>query len=319
MRTARSSVLAALLVSLVASFTAVLPASATAALPAGMSRFVVAVGGLSTGSTSNWVRLANYSLTASGSVTESHFHWSQKNRVKRSYTGVTGKDCVARACQVQTANGFQAGSPPQKLSGKYTVNGSVLRITWATAGWEEWTISQPIPGKLAKLVFRGSSFKATHGYGYGSNARWDQRASMAKIAAADHSAFEHQYHLWKTNAGKPYLDEGSGSPFWMRDWKKCSSSRCLGGKTPSTQYYLSTANASATDRRDTIWHWRTALADGRGEHCYTGNSHVKPMMQIIDSDGNFHGWVAVEASLNQSSPSEGRSADDLGVFRISRY
>jgi hypothetical protein len=49
----------------------------------------------------------------------------------------------------------------------------------------------------------------------------------------------------------------------------------------------------------------TAVADARGEHCYTGNSHVKPMLQIIDNAGGFHGWVAVEASLNQTSPSQG--------------
>ncbi|SDM81051.1 hypothetical protein [Allokutzneria albata] len=305
----------AVVLAVLMSATTVLPAQAAPV----MSRFVVAIGGLNTASSANWVRLANYSLTASGTVSESHFHWSQKDRVKRSYTGVTGKNCVARACQVQTANGFQAGSPPRKLSGKYTLNGSVLRVTWDSAGWEEWTVSQPIAGKLTKLSFRASSFKATHGYGYGSDAKWDQRASMAKIAAADHNAFEHQYHLWKTDAGKPYLDQGSGSPFWQRDWKTCASSRCLGGKTPTTQYYLSTANATANDRRDTIWHWRTALADGRGEHCYTGNSHVKPLMQIIDSDGNFHGWVGVEASLNQTSPAQGTDADDIGVFRISRY
>ncbi|SFB05493.1 hypothetical protein SAMN05216266_10481 [Amycolatopsis marina] len=315
------SILAAALATVFAA--ALLPAVAQPAVaagaPAGMHRFVVAIGKMDTGSRQNWVRLANYSLTADGKAYESHFHWSQRSPGKRSYTGVRGVGCRARACQVQTATGFQASSPPQKLTGTYTVSGSVLRIQWDGNGWEEWTVSQPIEGKLAKLGFKRSSFGATHGYGYGSNAQWNDRASMATIAAADHSKFRHDFHLWKTNSGKPYLDEGSGSPFWMRDWRRCDSARCLGGTTTATQYYLATANASSTDRRNTLWHWRTALADNRGEHCYTGNSHVKPMMQIIDSDGGFHGWVAVEASFNQSSPSEGRSADDIGVFQISRF
>ncbi|SFP46087.1 hypothetical protein SAMN05421810_102652 [Amycolatopsis arida] len=193
------------------------------------------------------------------------------------------------------------------------------RIEWTGNGWEEWTVGEPIPGKLAQLSYRRSSFGATHGYGYGSNAGWSTRASMATIAAQDHGQFDHDYHLWKTDNGRPYLDEGAGNPFWMRNWKRCSSPRCLGGRTTSTEYYLATANATATDRRDTIWHWRTALADGRGEHCYTGNSHVKPLMQIIDSDGGFHGWVGVEASLNQTVPSQGTSGDDIGVFQISRF
>ncbi|MEV0614615.1 hypothetical protein AB0I81_14900 [Nonomuraea sp. NPDC050404] len=292
---------------------------AQAAAPAGMHRFVVAIGGLKTSSRENWVRLATYSLTADGKAYESHFHWSQRVRVSRSYTGVTGAGCGARACQVQTGNGFQATSFPKELSGTYTVTGSVLRISWTGNGWEEWTVSEPIPGQLAKLTYRGSSFGATHGYGYGSNATWVTRASMAQIAAFDHARLKHDYHLWKTDAGTPYLDEGAGEPFWMRDWQRCSSGRCLGGVTTGTDYYLATANATSTDRRDTIWHWRRSLADGRGEHCYTGNSHVKPMLQIIDNSGGFHGWVAVEASLNQTSPAQGTSADDIGVFEISEF
>ncbi|GHJ38621.1 hypothetical protein [Streptomyces sp. TS71-3] len=295
--------------------------AAPSAAPAGMSRFVVAIGGLRTSSRENWVRLGTYSLTADGKATESHFHWTQRSRVPRSYTGVTAADCGARNCQVQTANGFQATSSPQHLTGTYTVTGSVLHFDWDGNGWEEWNVSEPIAGKLAELTFRGSSFGATHGYGFGSNAAWTQRASMAQIASFDWSSLKHDYVLWKTDSGTPYLDQGAGSPFWNQDWTACTSARCLGGTTGGgdTQYYLSTANATSTDRRDTLWHWRTALADGRGEHCYTGNSHVKPMLEVIDSDGGFHGWVAVEASLNQTSPDQGTSADDIGVFEISQF
>ena len=63
----------------------------------------------------------------------------------------------------------------------------------------------------------------------------------------------------------------------------------------------------STGRRDTLWHWRTQHAIDRGEYCYTGGSHVKPLMQIIDEAGRFHGWVGMEASLNQSAPAQGTS------------
>lgn len=158
----------------------------------------------------NWVRLATYSFAAGGSVTESHFHWSQRERVKRSCTGVTAGGCVARACEVQTANGFPASSQPEHLSGTYAVTGSTLRIDWAGTGWETWQVSQPIAGKLGKLTFAGN-------------------------------------------------------------------------------------------------------------YCYTGDSHVKPMLQIVDSDGGFHGWAGVEASLNQTVPDQGANADDIGVFEISEF
>jgi hypothetical protein len=295
-------------------------AGAVRTAPGEMSRFTVAIGGLSTASRTNWVRLATYSFTASGEVSESHFHWSQRTRVNRSSTGVPSANCPPRDCVVHTANGFQATSQPEHLSGTYTVTGSTLRIEWTGNGWEQWQVSQPISGKLAKLTYQASSFGATHGYGYGSNAAWTTRASMAQIAAFDHSKLKHDYHLWKTNpSNTPYLDEGAGNPFWVQDWDPCTSSRCLGARTTGTEYYLATANTTSTDRRDTIWHWRTALADDRGETCYTGNSHVKPMLQIIDSDGHFHGWVAVEASLNQTAPDQGTNADDIGVFEISEF
>jgi hypothetical protein len=76
-------------------------------------------------------------------------------------------------------------------------------------------------------------------------------------------------------------------------------------------------NPTSVSRRDILWHWFTANADSRGEYCYTGNSHVKPMMQIINDAGGFHGWFGVETSINQAVPSQGTNADDLGVFLIS--
>ncbi|MQA08117.1 MAG: hypothetical protein GEU98_06095 [Pseudonocardiaceae bacterium] len=59
-------------------------AAAQPELPGGMSRFVVSVGSLSADSRENWVRLGSYSFGADGTVTESHFHWSQRDRVRRS-------------------------------------------------------------------------------------------------------------------------------------------------------------------------------------------------------------------------------------------
>ncbi|MEU7874777.1 hypothetical protein [Dactylosporangium sp. NPDC049140] len=304
--------------------TAALPATArpasalpTAGAPAGLHRFVVAIGEVSASERTNWVRLGTYEFDDTGQVSEAHWHWTQRERVTRSSTGVSASGCVARNCTVRTANGFQSAGAPNTLHGTYTATGSLLRVTWdGTTGWEEWTISQPAPGKLAKLSFVDNSFGATVGFGYGSNAAWTTRASTQQLSMVDTSRLIHDYYLWKTDNGTPYVDHGDGSPFWNRDWTPCAGGRCLGGVTSGTQYYLSRPNTTATDRRDTIWHWRTVLADARGETCYTGNSHVKPMLEIVDSDGVFHGWVGVEASINQSVPAQGTSADDIGVFTI---
>lgn len=293
-------------------------------LPEGKSRFAVAVGGLEASSTTNWVRLGEYELAEDGTVTEEHWHWTQRRPQTRTSTGVRAGDCPSRDCSVLTADGFQAQSAPQSLEGTYTLDGSVLRIEWNEDDlWEEWDVSEAADGALATLDFRDSNFGVTYGFGYGSNADWDERVSAATVAAADHASFNHTYHLWKVSEENPdpHIDSGSGSPFWMRDWTVCGDSdRCLGGTTEATQYYVAPANTSAANhRRDTLWHWRTALADGRGEYCYTGNSHVKPMIQIIDDEGEFHGWVGVEASHNQTVPEEGVYGDDIGVFRIAAH
>ncbi|HEX3646775.1 MAG TPA: hypothetical protein VHV49_00020, partial [Pseudonocardiaceae bacterium] len=284
----------------------------------GMHRFVVAVGEVDASVRTNWNRLATYSFTESGTVSESHFHWSQQDRVSRSSTGVQGAGTNARDCVVQTGNGYQATSQPDHLSGTYTVTGSTLRITWTGNGWEQWTVSTVAGGALAKLAFDGSSFGADRGFGYGSDAEWATHASMAQIAAAPWSTMIHTYYLWKTDDTHPtpYVDQGTGSPFWYTSYQVCTGGRCVGGSTSTAEYYISTPNTTSNDRRDTLWHWFAANADGRGEYCYTGNSHVKPLLQIIDNNGVFHGWVGVEASINQSSPSQGTSADDIGVMEI---
>jgi hypothetical protein len=292
-------------------------AHAETGAPGGMHRFVVSIGEVDAGVRTNWNRLGTYSFTDSGEVTESHWHWSQRDRVTRSSTGVKASNCGARNCVVQTGNGFQSGSAPDQLHGTYTVTGSTLRVTWDGGVWEEWTVSTAASGSLAKLTFQGSNFGATHGFGYGSNAAWTTHASMAQIAAAPWDTMIHTYYLWKTDANQvPYVDHATGGPFWYQTYTVCSGARCVAGTSTKAQYYISTPNTTSNDRRDALWHWFTANADGRGEYCYTGNSHVKPMLQIIDDNGGFHGWVGVEASINQTVPAQGANADDIGVFEI---
>ncbi|WP_394844193.1 hypothetical protein LZC95_44965 [Pendulispora brunnea] len=295
-----------------------------AALPLGKTNFTMAIGGLRTSSRTNWVRLGMYTFSADGKVSERHWHWSQSERVNRTYTGFVANGCVARACNVQTANGYDSTGASETLSGTFSVNGTKLHIAWSGGQWEDWTLGSLAGGALANVELAGNNFGATHGYGNGSNAAWSARKSAATIAGVDHTQMVHRFDLWKTNdtSSTPFIDHGDGAPFWVTGWSKCSGGSCLGARTGSattgTEYYVAPANSPTGHRRDTLWHWRIQLADARGETCYTGNSHVKPLLQVVDDNGVFHGWVGVEASLNQTAPSQGALADDIGVFRILR-
>lgn len=76
---------------------------------------------------------------------------------------------------------------------------------------------------------------------------------------------------------------------------------------------------SNTDRRDTHWHWCSCLSINsayKEEFCYKGNSHVKPMLQILDDNGQFRGWVGVEASF---SPENKRNDDMISAFRVADF
>lgn len=323
----RTRIIARSLVSCLALLIGAVPAAAAdvtgaAELPLGKARFAIAVGGLQASSTTNWVRLGQYEFSTDGTVREEHWHWTQRRREVRTPTGVRANGCPSRDCTVLTAYGFQSTSAPQRLDGTYTVDGSTLRVDWEENDlWEEWELAQAADGSLATVEFLDSNFGATHGFGYGSNADWDARVSAADVASADHASFNHTYRLWKTTGSNPdpHIDSGSGSPFWMRDWSVCGNGRCLGGVSGTpTEYYVAPANTRPDHRRDTLWHWRTGLADARGEYCYEGNSHVKPMIQIVDDAGEFHGWVGVEASLNQTTD-DGAYADDIGVFKIAAH
>jgi hypothetical protein len=52
-------------------------------------------------------------------------------------------------------------------------------------------------------------------------------------------------------------------------------------------------------RRNTYEYWCECLSY---DACYTRNSHVKPMLQVIDDNGGFHGWVGVEVSPDRTVP-----------------
>lgn len=318
-------------------------AAALAALPGGKSTYVVSQGHLKASSQQNWLRLGNYRFAANGTVSASLYLWWQRNPKARQRTGTRpdpscttkagGSASKPRACEVLTAGGF-TGAPDESRTGTYTVAGDVLTIRWKIAQkWtEQWNVRRSPDGKLARLDLKSSSL-ATHGYGYGSNASFGTRRAMTSVKAFPGSL---RQDLTSWASGK--MVNSLNQPFGLSAFRACAATTsCLtylqpssrgacqksggcpkyGGGTranvSSIQYYLTMI--SKTDRRDTLWHWCTCLAMERGQFCYTGNSHVKPLMQIIDDSGAFRGWVGAEASFSTGS----RATDMLAVLRISDF
>ncbi|MFD8531737.1 hypothetical protein ACFV0L_30410 [Streptosporangium canum] len=339
---------AAAILSFVLAIT-ILPARPAAAavsaspLPGGKTTYVISQGHLKAASQQNWVRLGSYRFAADGTVSAALYIWWQRHPKARQRTGtVPDPSCTTkaggaasrpRACEVLTAGGF-TGAPDESRTGTYTVAGDVLTIRWKIAQtWtEQWYVRPSPDGRLARLDLKQSTL-ATHGYGYGSNAAISTRRAMSSVKAFPGS-LRQDLTSW---AGGKLVISGN-QPFGHSAFRACAATTsCLtylqpssrgacqksggcpkygGGTRPnvsSIQYYLTMVSKS--DRRDTLWHWCTCLAMERDEFCYTGNSHVKPLMQIIDDTGAFRGWVGAEASFSTGS----RGADMLAVLRVSDF
>ncbi|MEV1243539.1 hypothetical protein ACIBO2_10235 [Nonomuraea sp. NPDC050022] len=342
MRAVLTAVLATLtMLATVASSASAAPSQSS--LPGGKANFVVSQGFLRAGSTQNWVRLGTYQFKAGGTVSANTYLWWQRNPEGRQKTGVVpdsscatkagGSSTRVRACDVLTAAGF-TGAPDESRTGTYTVAGDVLSIRWKIAQtWtEKWRVKLSPDGKLAQLQFAGSSL-ATNGYGYGSNASLTTRRAMSSVRAFS-GTLKQDLVSWAGN----HIVKSDGQVFKQSSFRNCATTTwCLtylqpsspgacqksggcpnvGGGTKanvsSIQYYL--VKVSNRDRRDTLWHWCTCLAMEAKQFCYSGNSHIKPLEQIIDDSGAFRGWVGAEASFYSGV----RTKDMMAVFRVSDF
>ena len=334
----------ALIVALLAAGLVASPRAEAAALPGGKANFVVSLGSFVNGSArQNWVRLGTYQFRTDGTVLGRTYLWWQRNPEARIYTGTTpDSSCstvagssatMVRTCQAMTAGGYLA-SPEESRTGTYTYSGNVVSISWQIGQtWtEQWGVSLSPDGKLAKLDFQHNTL-ATAGFGYGSNAELTTRRAMSSVLAYP-GTLRNDAAGWNRDV----VTTGGGT-FGHSSFRLCSTTTwCLTYHQPSSQsacqaaggcpnygggtahndssieYYLVRINSG--DRRDSLWHYCRCLPKEQGQFCYTGNSHVKPLLQIIDDDGAFHGWVGAEASFAIGT---NRYGDYLSTFRLASF
>ncbi|WP_159074421.1 hypothetical protein [Streptomyces dioscori] len=317
--------------------------AAPAALPGGKSTFVVAAAKLHDGKKyNNWTQLGWYLFDASRhQVRAETFVWRQDAPVKelrREEAGTlpdarcSGAPGKMRRCQVMTAPRYSAASssrPPVVRTGSYLLRAkdgtAYLDIRWPRGVTETWSV-HPMPG-LARLDWVASN-NSTHGYAYGSNAPISERREMDTVKK--HQPLPYKKIEWSKDRVSMESWQGPFDPSrygrckttsWCMTYFQPTSGACKcakAGSVTSLQYYL--ARVSSKDRRDTWWHWCTCLSPREGT-CYTGNSHIKPLLQIIDDDHRFRGYVGAEASFNPYNriDRDGHSPrwhDMLGVFRF---
>lgn len=323
---------------LAAQVVAVPPAQAAEG-PLGKKNWVVSSAGFRNDAYRNHVRLGYVVFGAGNTVEQNFWSWSQTDAPASANSGDvyycgqwTPGTNPRNNCAVRTAPGF-TGAPTGRFTGVYTYSAGTGRvdITWtrstvagsttAVSLLEHWSVSEPQAG-LARMELSSSDYSLTSGIGYGSNTGFDTdtKASMAAVRARTET-FLLEGYSWHGGI-EPKMERGLEGGLTMNTWNLCDDGSCLGrvqynaGCSPESCcqegagyaacverlkqsgnrrfYYMSGAFGG---RRNTYEYWCECLSY---EACYTRNSHIKPMLQVIDDGGRFHGWVGVEVSPDRT-------------------
>jgi len=240
-------------------------------------------------------------------------------------------------CAIKTAPGF-TGDPNGHFTGTYAYDATSgqVAITWTSSTingattavdlGETWAVSELHPG-LGRLQLVGDTYSITGGFGYGSNASLAQtsKAPMSTVRATQRSyLYEAQSWHGKTITNSGRGAPGSGSFTVGPDWNACTDGSCLGyvqynahcdeasccglpsapgyaacvqklADSGNRRFYYLTGDLGG--RRNSYEFWCECLSyDG----CYLLNSHVRPMLQVIDDAGTFQGWVGAEVNPDRS-------------------
>jgi len=299
------AVLTACAAALAATVTAGTPAEAAAG-PMGRTTYVIAM--MDGRADALAVRLATYVFAGDGTVTEKYWAWRQdavsgKGNVRwtKPSSGYTTAGC-RRACPVRTPYGFQHA--PRTYRGHWTMaSDDVLDITWSpTYPVERWHLDGGTPGIVGArlLSARGDA----EGWGVGSDASATRGVSLAAVHATS-GWFTGPFVENAYDAATRHLTAG----FNTRDYSLCPGGRCLQGLNVTsadrrTWYHSYLAADPARDGRKVYWNNQTGVVqqlENPGTVCISasGGGHTNALLEALDDDGNFVGFVGVEASLNQ--------------------
>jgi hypothetical protein len=282
------------------------PASA-AGLPGGRRTYAIAM--MDGTPQSLAVRLATYEFSTTGTVTEKYWAWKQN--------GISGKGNVSwtkpssgyktfgcrYACPVRTPVGFQKGAKPHVFTGRWSMeSATVLAIKWSPAyPVERWQLDASRPGIVGARLL--SARGAAYGWGVGSNAPAAKGVSLSTVYAAN----------WITG---PFAENAYTpttrllSVGWSaQDYTLCPGGTCMQGRSMtagdrSTWYHSYFAANAAVDGRKVYWNNQRGVVqqlENPNSFCISasGGGHTNALLQAIDDNGRFVGFVGVEASLNQ--------------------
>lgn len=280
------------LTALLSTLVVATPSAAMAAdPPGGRSNFVVAL--MRNVGTESFVRLAQYSLRADGTVRSDYWAWNAQTLQLRADSGYSTAGCAA-TCRVYTADGFQRA--PSQMFGRWSVSGNSLGITWDAGGEaERWTLANHATASRVSLA---SHPRATHGFGWGSTFGFTGGVPMQTIHNL-HGRYDGPYSenaYGKRSAGTTTLvihANDANVPDRTCN-ATCLNETTYNGTAVSNKVYIA---GSGTDRK-VFYNHQLAAVDAAT--CIGGNTsgyagHMKPSLSIVDDAGRFRGLLSVQA------------------------
>jgi hypothetical protein len=288
---------------------AVQPSTAQAStLPGGRTTFVAAT--MDGQANALVVRLATYTFSAKGTVTERYWAWRQDSisgkgnvRWTKPASGYTTSGCL-HACPVRTPVGFQKGAAAHVFTGRWSLDSAdELSIRWtASYPLEHWHLDFSQKGIVGGRLTSGGP--TARGWAIGSNASSSGGVTLASI---------YRDSSWITG---PFAENTYAAPTkhasigWSAaDYSLCSTGRCLQSRKVTSgdkrSWYSSYFAADAAeDGRKVYWNNQTGVVqqmENPGSVCISasGGGHTNALLQALDDNGRFVGFVGVEASLNQ--------------------
>jgi hypothetical protein len=289
---------------------ALAPASSAATeagtgLPGGRPTYVVSVMDGKAGALA--VRLATYEFSTSGTVTEKYWAWSQNSisgtgnaRWTKAASGYRTTGC-RYACPVRTPYGFQKGAAPHSFTGRWSMESpTVLAIRWAPSyPVERWRLDTSKAGIVGLKLL--SARNGGRGWGVGSRASARTGVPLSRVYAS----------RWITGPFAENAYSPTTKDSWIgwsaQDYKLCSTGTCMQGTKMTAAnrnawYHSYFAANPASDGRKVFWNNQTGVVqhlESANSPCISsGGGHTNALLQALDDNGQFVGFVGVEASLN---------------------
>jgi hypothetical protein len=285
-----------------------------------------------------WVKLAQYSFVPDGTVNEAAWYWNQDRAARNgepssaSYlkvnSGYRTTGCQAD-CTVRTPVGFQPGAtdsaftPSRRGTWSNTAGGIVVQFN--DGGREVWAQNTSWSGGVSLYTMStGNSSTPTErpgpfwsGQMYGSNRSLNSGASIDTIKAKGKlTASNWLYDEWVSATRTAPASNTGKTTFNFTSYGRCAGP-CIAysntnfgpGRPTSVQqswYHSYLATDPTKNGRKAFWQHQVGAvtdAESPGSLCISpGGGHTIAMLQILDDNGAFIGFVGVEASLANQVP-----------------